>query len=326
MRKFLVRLLAPRRWALLFAAALFVPAALAQIDVELELSGPWSYAPDPWHKGRIIVAVPDAGHSLKVFTGDDPLYSGTHQETPSNTTIHRLNFHSVGGCGTNASTFNLYPPPKGAQGVDVKTKLTTHFSGYAISLPKPCYFQQMSASRMKYGAAHLGDTDKDFPFTTVMTLHYKARKTTRKARFEAGSGLSPVPFGSNSAAHKLGISIVAYIDSSVGADTTCDKHSGHAFYQTEMLWGLTTVNRLFPEIRETNGNSNEQLNVYADCCIQDKDSDPMASSCPQGVAPKSESKTPDAVAKPVDAGQQHREMASRADCHAPQVNINGAVQ
>lgn len=295
----------------LFFVAATATASRAQTDVEIEIAGPWSYVLDA-NSGRIVVVAP-AGHTMAVFKGDDvSLYVGIN---PQSVGPHRLDFATV-SCGStpSPSSFFLYPA-NGVDGQIIQNSISST-SIDSVSLPKPCSYESQAESVFKYhGLRQVTASDPERSFTTSMTLHYLVASTTTGAALD--NAPTPIPFTSNSGTTKKAISIVLYLDTE--PDTACDSHSATAFDTTLKLWGLPQVYRAFPQLSYTPGATyNQQIpGSYTATCPQTlaassmaraKDKHTTKQSHPKAVIPKDQPRSP-----------------GRADCHAAQVNVNGAV-
>jgi hypothetical protein len=158
-----------------------------------------------------------------------------------------------------------------------------------------------------------------------MILHYKAASTSAPtATVDSGSS-SPITFGTNNGTSKLAISVTLSIPDTIPADTDCDGHSTHAFYAMEAFWNLPHVHRVFPKLLAY-PHSNVQLHQYRfDICNQTLDTTP-------NMTPETTS-TKHSVAKKNRSGKKKSSSGppitifspGRADCHAPQVNVNSIV-
>lgn len=298
-------------FVILFAAATS-STTVAQISVEIEVAGPWSYVQDPTDSNRVIVVAPK-GHTMAVFTGEDvSQYSGIPAQ-PGGT--HRLEFPNA-SCTPVPSSYFLYPV-NGVSSQSIQSALSSP-SVFSISLPKPCSYESQVESVFKYHARRdVTSTDPERSFTTSMTLHYEVTPTTSGAILDGATG-KPIPFGSNAGTSKKAISIVLYQDDD--PDTVCDSHSATAFDLTLTLWGAAHVHRIFPQLLYTPGtNYNQQIpGSYAPRCSQTLDT---------SATPLTKSDHPKAKRPKTSAGSAKSwpKAPGRADCHATQVNVNGAV-
>ena len=298
---------------ILFAAATST-ATNAQTAVEIEIAGPWSYAIDPADSSRIVIIAPK-GHTMAVFTGEDvSQYSGIPAQPLG---AHRLDFVKL-SCGSapEPSSFFLYP----VNGVSFQTiqNAVSSTSTSSISLPKPCSYESQVESIFKYhGKRDVATKDPERSFTTSMTLHYKVAATTTGGVLDGTTG-KPIPFGSNGGTAIKAISIVLYQDAD--PDTVCDSHSATAFDATLALWGAAPVHRIFPQLLYTPGtNYNQQIpGSYTPTCHQTLDNSSM--SMPKNNHPNIKRPKISAI-----AAKQWPRSPGRADCHAAQVNVNGAV-
>jgi len=296
---------------LLFAIALLTSIAVAQTDVEIEVVGPWSYVQDPNDSSRVILVAPNAYHEMAVFKGEDAFNTGgaTAQVVGI---MHTLDFPLV-TCRHPSSN----PPLYGINGVTsqgIQNAITSN-SSYVLSLPKPCSYKSRLLSRFTYNSAHsVGVHDPESKFTSWMTLHYKVLPTTTAVLDQN----YPITFGSNNGTSAKAISIVLHIPNNIGSNTNCDSHSRHAFYLTETLWGVPHVYRVFPGLTDDMVSSNTQ-GSYDYTCEQIKD--PLPDMTPDSKLPKASSPAKNLKTK----NNVHIFTPGRADCHAPQVNVNGIV-
>jgi hypothetical protein len=310
-------LLAVKAMLLLVVVTLLSPIGVAQINVEIELAGPWSYMQDPNDANRVMVIAPDSGHTMTVFPGENAFNYFGANNTDLAVGQHKLDFATGGTtCDSNTSSFFLYPVNV-VGGPDF-----TNVPSYAISLPKPCYYESMVTSRFEYnGLRKLSASDQESSFTTWMTLHYKVASTTTRAKLENGALIA---FGSNSGTNKQAISIILYHDLNTPADQECDSHSRYAFYLTENLWKATHVYRVFPKLSDSGFDNRQQPQPGAydyDNCEQIHNPAPAnMTDHPKSTKPSDRSKGK----RPADP--MHATSPGRADCHAPQFNINGFVQ
>jgi hypothetical protein len=292
-----------------------VRSAAQTVDVDIDLAGPWSYVVDPGDAARILVIAPYAGHTMAVFSGEDATQYESASHTPE-LGMHRLDF-TPAPCGTHpSSSFSLYPVTVAS--ADIDNAIGAKNNHYAISLPRPCSFESQIRSRMKASSNAVTPQTPEAAYSTWMVLHYKingAPTANLVERPDTGTGgTSAVNFSSNTGSSlKRAISIVTYTDDS--PDLQCDSHSSAAFDAAEDLWNLTRVNRLFPRVDA----SNIQQPTYNYRCSQTLAANDRKKSAT--AISSSESQR----AKPKKPGQVHGLVPGRADCHAAQFNVNGAV-
>jgi hypothetical protein len=292
---------------ILLALGTTAMSSRAQTDVEIEIAGPWSYVADPMHSDRIVIVAP-VGHVMAVFTGSDiTQYPGT----PGVQTLghHHLDF-AVFPCGPMPSSFYLYP----ANGVSPQTiqSALSSPSTYSLSLPKPCSYESKTESVFKYhGVKPITGSDPERSLTTVMTLHYQVPSSAPTAVMDNAT-LTPIPFGIGG---PKAISVVLFLD--LDPDRVCDSHSRVAFDATLALWGLPQVYRLFPQLKYNDGDKyNEQTpGSYGPSCPSTPGGSPLT------VPDSGQAK----VEPHKQAAASSRRAPGRADCHAAQVNVNGAV-
>ena len=291
------------------------PSGFAQTNVEIELVGPWSYVQDPADPARVIVIAPQMGHIMAVFKGENAFdYSN---DTEPSAGSHRLEFSTNTCSSAPSSSYYLYPL-NGISAQTIRTALSSS-SAYSLSLPKPCYYESNSESRFKYNGRHtVAGADSERSLTTWMILNYSVGDPTIPALLDKGTSTeTKIEFGSNSGTNKKAISVILYVNVGIGPDTRCDSHSAAIFDSVLTMWTIPHVFRAFPKLKSL-ANSNQQLTSYDYSCNQMQfDSLNMfaiKSSVNQGLK-----------AKRSHSAERHAMAPGRADCHAPQVNINGAV-
>ena len=160
-------------------------------------------------------------------------------------------------------------------------------------------------------------SDPERSFTSWMTLHYKVTTATTAASLDNGVGTpSNVSFGTSPGSMNKAISIIVYLD--VPPDTTCDSHSAAAFDSTLALWNLPHVYRVFPQLTDLVYSNRQQLGTYASRCAQTYNASSTATLNSYHAKVKHTS-------RPIVTSKQKPRVPGRADCHAPQVNIDGVV-
>jgi hypothetical protein len=286
----------------------------AQTDVEIEVAGPWSYAPDPSDSNRVIVVAPNLGHMMAIFTGDDAFNYPT-KTLPLGP--HRLDFTTACGSSTGSSYF-LYP----VSNVDptLISAVAKSTSVYSVSIPKPCSYETYMESVFKYNGVRPTTTaDPERSFTTWMILHYKVGSATTGASLDQPSGAPPnVTFGSNTTGStKKAISVIVY--QNTAPHTACDPESAAAFDANLDIWKQPHVYRAFPELVDMPvQNSNQQEpGVYNSGCAQTYGSSAMAAADAHAKTASKKRTTTNGILQ--------KRAPGRADCHAAQVNVNGVV-
>lgn len=298
-------------------------------DVEVEIAGPWSYVVDPSDVQRIVVIAPHSGHSADVFSGQDVSQYETPGDHPLELGLHRLEF-TPAPCGAHQSS-SAKLLPLTVQDSDVKSAIAAKGSRYAISLPKPCYYESYVEARSIISRTTIVPPTSEARYTTWMILHYKVSGSapspaTLVERPDVGSqSSSSVDFLSNANSTEKAISIVIYLDER--PKRICDQQSADVFDQTQDLLKLQHLNRLFPEL-DFNMQHPQQTARYNSTCSQT-----LAES--RQVSEEAAAHT--AKSKPLVMHKNKGEKAprttvcpefhapGRADCHAPQINVNGAV-
>jgi hypothetical protein len=239
---------------------------------------------------------------MAIFMGDNAfLYLGATQLNQPVLGSHRLDFATI-PCGSSPapSSFSLYP----ANGISAQTiqGVLASTSVYTLSLPKPCSYISALESQLKYSSTKpVTANDPEASFTTWMKLRYKVSSTTTGAVLDK---TTPITFGSNTSSTTRAISVVVHLD--IPPDTDCDSHSATAFDATLKLWNLSSVYRAFPQLVDLI-DSNQQLASYCYSCAQ----------TPGGSTTH--------CAVPGATGKRQHMAPGRADCHAPQVNVNSVI-
>lgn len=281
------------------ATLLFSGSAQAQShDLQIMVSGPWSYVRDPQPEkdkhsngllgdSRIILIAPAAHHCAYVFSGPDATNwpsSVCHQlpgrlsaNSSSDVALYYLDFpaivqdHLMGEPSEEAP--QLYAPSQVSQDT-IKQVLNNPdplHQRYAISLPMPDYISTYTGdygsgfaeSKVKVG--HISYKTPRRDYTVWLVLHYSVNKSPTSLSLylydnaSANSGLAvPVTLDEN----RSGISIVAF-DGGMDSDTRCDKMSVDTFSQSAEIWGLQEHVR-FPEELDDAGTQNKGFFHY-DC-------------------------------------------------------------
>jgi len=309
-----VNVVLARIMSVIFFAAATSSVVAAQVAVEIEVAGPWSYVEDPSDKNRVIIVAPP-GHMMAIFTGEDVYQYPAGPGTPAG--AHRLAFLTVScGLSPEPSSFYLYPI-NGISPGDVPNIVSR--SAFSLSLPKPCFYESQVESVFRYHSRKDATAqDPERSFTTSMTLHYQVPATTTGGVLDGATG-TPIRFGSSAGTTKKAISVVLHEDTD--PDTVCDKDSATTFDSTLELWGLKRVHRIFPQLLHTHGtNYNQQIpGSYAfSACRQTLETPGMptgTNSPPKVKRPKIDPKT----------AKSWPRAPGRADCHAAQLNVNGVV-
>lgn len=300
--------------------ALLSAAAFAQTNVEIEMVGPWSYVQDPTDPSRIVVVAPLAGHTMAVFTGENPYVSPNPAYPAAGT--HHLDFSAAACNPPSSSSPALYP-------VDNVTPQTiadalASPSTYSLSLPKPCSYVTKVTSRFKFNPTKpVSSADKEQKFTTWMILRYNVTDPSVPADLDKGTGNAhQIAFGSSGSSNKKAGSVVLAVDPGVGPDKRCDEHSAAIFDSALAIWKAPHVYHVFPGVipsSNPNSNSNHQLKSYDYTCDQGTiKPDGMFDTHKQQNATSKHNLTPKLKPSFVAPG--------RADCHAVQINVNSTVQ
>ena len=296
--------------------AIFALPSHAQTkEVEIEVAGPWTYAPHPDDPAQILLISPfAAAHKVDVFSGGDAYLYGK-DATPGS---YSLVFATA--CSGNAQSIlkSKYIDFTVDAG-QIKQVVGTQGRRYAISLPKPCYFETYLPARAILSQQPINPPQGEANYVVWMKLHYTVANGVTAAKFTGkpdNGQPSQVPqsisFAKSAKPPKAeAISIVLY-DMSLLEDYDCDSYSAHFFDVVAALWGQQGWYRLFPEL-----NSNhDQTEPYNATCSQQRKSSSAAMN-KDGAMKSTKNK--------LTHLQQHPRTAGRADCHSTQVSLNGTV-
>lgn len=288
--------------ALALTAMVFAPALLAK-EIEIEIAGPLAYVADlddPQH--YVVVIAPVGNHRMHVISGGNAyLWNDSHAHFinlfPG---FHTLDFKTTCTQSTS-SKVNLYDVSQS----DTKTRIMASGTRFAVRIPKPCEYHGVQTSRVKLDVNAIKDSTLETPYTTWMALRYTVDDSTDAATLtmkpDTGHpSTKTVKFVQSGSHDRPAASMVLGIPDEV-PKYECDQQSADFFDMGNDFWGLSRKLRLFPGV-------DDQL-------LQNSDYNYDTSRCPQ-VA----SATP-AMRMKVKKGT----YPGRADCHAPQSNINGLV-
>jgi len=255
-------------------------------DVEIEVVGPWSIAPDPRPSAgpsRLVLIAPITAktqHQVDVYPGGDA-YSYKKDVTAGS---YSLNFtFDPNNCDGNQQSNLLSFVPVQVSPNDVLSVINSPNNRYAISLPKPCYFETYLDARSIVSATPIKDASGDRRYSTWLKFHYRVATSVTSASFggnsDASGMISPYPIPFNASAHppkSQALTVVLY-DEKDPEDYDCDSHSAMFFDASVVgLWKQTGVFRLFPEL---DGGHN-QSGAYNLTCSQIPGKSGMIASTP----------------------------------------------
>ena len=283
-----------RRALLCVMASLCAWPSFAQQDLQVMVSGPWSYATDTTYPNRLFLVAPGKSdhHKVYLLPGADPTVfkSGT----PSPTGTYTLDYTAVKGTPATA-----YPNPPVLSGVSIGSPakkvrpilVNKKNKNYVISLPTPdgysTYSGSMGTSESEVSNKRISNaTVEPKQYTTWMVLHYNVAQIPNSFRVSNGASL-PTTGG--------GISIVLGDPKDYDDDAICDHVSLESVKERNRLWHVKQYAR-FPKLLDPQGTQNHGMYDYDRC----SDSNPKK--------------------YPLDLG-----AAGSADCHASQGNVNNAI-
>jgi hypothetical protein len=241
-------------------------------EVELEVAGPWAYITDPSHSDRIIVISPNVNHLMAVIAGGNANnFNG--QLAPG---IYTLGLNTA-PCAAHHPVMRpkLYDVMTDAVPGAVGKALGAKNARFAVSLPKPCYYESYLESHAKVATSAIDEKTPEGTYTIWMSLHYTVPASTTFATLDAtldsgGTYNQTAILFLNSAwpPSASAISVIAYYGYA-GEDYTCDLHSAEHFDAAMLLWGQNGFRRLFPELDAT-GKQSHRYNYSSAKCPQQK--------------------------------------------------------
>jgi hypothetical protein len=295
----------------LLTAALLPSRALAQPtkEVEIEVAGPWSYVPDPSDGKRVLIIAPVGDHGLSLLEGGDvtDYESAKIKPGPGRFQLDVQGFNS-GNCKSSTSSPHPYELPSVPDSA-IKSALNLSGKRYAVSLPKPCFYESYEEARVIVDTKAIVDKSKEASYTTWMVLHYTVQDTSKNSVLNGQSDDGNDVYKNRALvltadAHPsaLAVSIILFRDRDL-EDYKCDQHSADFFDEVmSTLWGQN-LHRLFPELR--NGGPllhGQQTARYNYDCVQ--------TQATKAVAHHTGTKS----ASP-----------GRTDCHMMQVDLNHTI-
>jgi len=245
-------------------------------EVEIEVAGPWSIAPDPRSStgpARIVLIAPimsKTNHQVDVHPGGDAYIYGNDITAGS----YSLDFaFDRNNCkGDQHSKLQQFERVDNVAPTDILTAIQTPNNRYAISLPQPCYFETYSDSRAIVSSSTISDLNGEQRYTTWTKFHYWVAKSITGADSSGASdatAANPLPSrvrfstGPNPPRSEA-LTIVLY-DLIDQEDFDCDSHSATFFDASVVdLWNQKGLFRLFPEL---DGGHNQSL-AYNFACNQ----------------------------------------------------------
>jgi hypothetical protein len=252
-------------------------------EVEIEIAGPWDYVADPSHSDRIIVIAPFPDHALYLFSGGNAL-SEDPNRVPFPAGFYTLDFDQT----FDPQKCSAHTPLKEPKPYKLKVNGSTSNSSnpvsdalgakgnrYAISLPKPCFYESYSDVRVKVKNGQISEQDGEKSYTIWMVLHYTVPDTMQSALLNgppdaAGSPPYkdfPVKFDNSTVPPTAtAISLVMYFGSVANEDFACDRYSAHLFDVDQHLWQLKKLSyRLFPELNATRAQTHRYNHDVTKC-------------------------------------------------------------
>jgi hypothetical protein len=290
--------------ALVFVMALICakPSA-AQQDLQIMVSGPWSYVIDnvnAANRGRLLLIAPSkdlhghpSHHQVYLLPGVDAT-AFTTATTPTLTGIYKLDY--------DQTLKGTLPAQELEPAVLCGAKISNLVIGtvsasrgnYVISLPMPKSFSTyVDSSGTYFGYSESRVSTKTFNasvapvnYTTWMVLHFGVKSIPSRITV---NGTASAPISTNG----KGISIVMGDPNPTDDDLTCDHVSLESVEERAGLWHSAQFAR-FPEEEDSTGKQKHYQYDYSDCSDHDPTVHPLGA-------------------------------AGSADCHACQMSISGAV-
>jgi hypothetical protein len=291
---------------------------LSAKEVEIVVAGPWAFAADPNDPNHVLLIVINYEHKAHFLSGGDVWRwkdaNWGYQERDSGYYTALFSTQCTPHANINVK---MYPVDK----VDVNLRLNSSMSGsgVAISLPKPCWYEEgyIPSHVMLEDDLHTGH---EHVFTTIMRLHYTVDDGLTELKF---AGLkSPIAFKQVAIDQGITSPAVSIVvgRTSGGPDKKCDKHSADILDRSLDFWGQSRVHRMFPKL---NDDGSQLPGQYDSTCKSYTGSAPsngvheglVRADSHGEIRTKSSNDTPMEIRSP-----------SRSDCHVSLFNINGAVQ
>jgi hypothetical protein len=239
-------------------------------QVEIEVAGPWDYVVDPSDSNRIIVITPSINHDMDVLAGGNA-NAFARALDPG---VYSLKFQ-LANCAVHGpvSAARLLDVTTDASPNAVSNALGATGKRFAVSLPRPCYYETYLDSYAKVSTNPIDFRTQEASYTIWMSLHYTVQDTTT-AIFDGNSDSSgPIKAESLMFANSPwpptanAISLVAYYGNA-GENYGCDQHSADHFDAALVsLWGQKALYRLFPELDAT-GKQTHRYNYDPAICAQ----------------------------------------------------------
>jgi hypothetical protein len=307
------------RMLLLFAtASLCAWPSFAQQDLQVMVSGPWSYVTDTNYPGRLFLVAPGKSNHHKVYLlpGTDP--TAFKSGTPSPTGTYTLDYTATKGHATK------YSNPPVLSGISIGSPATKVVSilvnknnkNYIISLPMPdgysTYSGSMGTSESEVSNKHIPNASVGAPkqYTTWMVLHYNVVQIPDSFHLLDGT---KIPTTGSSAGTFGGVSIVLGDPNDKDDDKICDHISLESVKERNQLWHVKQHAR-FPQV-DDQGHQDHGNYDYSRCSDSNPKKYPKMTS---RVEQKS-------CIDHVRDKDRCLAAAGSADCHASQVSVNSAI-
>ena len=273
-------------WILLALMAVLPSRCLSQTyqDVELEVAGPWDYVADPLHSDRIIVIAPtEMNHLVSIEPGGDATTVGKEFD-PGFYTLDFDQPFDPNKCVLHTPLIGSKPFPLRVDNTTsnnataVSDALGAKLKRFAISIPRPCYFESFRDARSLIDTKAINDVGLEKAYTTWMVFHYYLPVSTQSTLLNGTSDTNgtsysnfPIALTKDGSAPRPGLaaSIVLYFSGNVVEDYVCDGYSAAFFDTSEQFWSLTTRHyRLFPAIDPMTKAQTHNYNFDQAKCVQ----------------------------------------------------------
>lgn len=263
--------------SVLVAVIGFITPANAQQEVQIMVSGPWAYVPgptptpplpNPTPTPAIVIAAPQIDHhgDIQIFSGED---ADEFNSIPLGTDVITIGHNQPGkytliisGLADCDPVPNPAPTPTPqafpltVASVDVDNVLQAPSKGFAILIPKPCYYTSFLESRSRLAVEPNSITQDDPPHTTWMVLHYKANCGVTPIASIQELANSSAKFHSNDLLDPAAISIVLGADTQKESNRRCDSLSGQSVRLEAGLFGAT-LHYQFPRVLKSGEQSHD---------------------------------------------------------------------
>jgi hypothetical protein len=265
---------------LVLVAELAQTAVIRAQEVVIQVAGPWSYVTDPDDSTSVLLVAPEfADHEFLIRTGSDILATPSGADEILDDGTYKASFNATQCPSVSHPSASLYEVPKVAPQQISNIKTGTSGKRFAISLPKPCWYETVDSALAWLELDRQSSTESEF--ATWMVLHYQVSASTPPATLSGTNANGqlvnqPISFGIRSTAAPA-LSVVLYNNSNSTEDYSCDDHSAYYFdYSVRKFWSQPVPDYLFPELlNDGSTGTHGQTHQYDSDCNYTPATHPM---------------------------------------------------